>query len=83
MRREQAARSRRRRMILIASAVVGVLVIGGGITAVVLAAHKNATPSASASLAGVQTFTEERNHVTGKVTTRRPRRPEGTMPRSG
>jgi len=67
MRREQAARGRRRRILLIATAVVGVLVIGGGVTAVVLAARKDATPSASASLAGVQTFTEERNHVTGKV----------------
>jgi Protein of unknown function (DUF3105) len=47
--------------------VVAVLAAGAAITAVLLTASKDAAPTASANLAAVQTFPEERNHVQGKV----------------
>ena len=66
MRQQQAARARRRRIMIITSTVLVVVLVAGGITAFLLA-NRNNKPAQAASLAAVQTFTEERNHVTGKV----------------
>jgi hypothetical protein len=62
MRAEQAAAARRRTIMIVAATVVVLLLIGAGVTAVVL---NSRTPAVS--LAGVQTFTESRTHVEGKV----------------
>jgi hypothetical protein len=62
MRAEQAAAARRRTIMIVAVTVVVLLAIAGGVTAVVL---NSRTPAVS--LAAVQTFTESRNHVEGKV----------------
>jgi hypothetical protein len=63
MRAEQAAAARRRTTMIVAATVVVVLAIAAGVTAIVLHSRKPAV-----SLAAVQTFTETRNHVDGKVT---------------
>ena len=62
MRAEQAAAARRRTIMIVAATVVLLLAIAGGVSAVVL---NSRTPADS--LAAVQTFTESRNHVQGKV----------------
>jgi uncharacterized protein DUF3105 len=63
VRREQAAAARRRLIVVVAITLVVILGIGGGVTALVLHDRKPAV-----DLAGVQTFTETRNHVPGAVT---------------
>ena len=62
MRAEQAAAARRRTTAIVAITLVVLLALGGTITAIVL---HNQKPQPS--LAGVQTFTESRNHVQGTV----------------
>lgn len=62
MRAEQAAQARRRTLVIVMAAIVSVVAVAGIITAVVLNGRGPAV-----AIAGVQTFTEERNHVSGKV----------------
>jgi Protein of unknown function (DUF3105) len=62
MRAEQAAAARRRTIVIVASTLVLLLVIAGGVTAIVIHGR-----GPTVSLAGVQTFTETRNHVEGTV----------------
>jgi hypothetical protein len=62
MRAEQAAQARRRTLMIVAAAIVSVVAVAGIITAVILNGRGPA-----GTIAGVQTFTEERNHVAGKV----------------
>lgn len=64
VRRQQARGSRRRRVAITAAAALVVLVLAVG----VLAATRTHSAGAGPGRAGVQSFTEERNHVTGKVT---------------
>jgi hypothetical protein len=62
LRAEQAAAARKRTLAIVAAAVVGVLLVAGGVTAAVLSGR-----GPKVSLAGVQTFSETRNHVEGTV----------------
>jgi Protein of unknown function (DUF3105) len=62
MRRQQQVRERRRRMLLMAAGAVAVLLIVGGVTAAVIA-NRAGKPS----LAGVASYSEKRDHLTGKV----------------
>ncbi len=64
VRRQQARGSRRRRVAITAAAALVVLVLAVG----VLAATRTHSAGAGPGRAGVQSLTEERNHVTGKVT---------------
>jgi len=61
-RRAQHTAERRRRRLTILAGVVAALVVIGGITAAVITNR-----AAGSGLAGVRTYTEQRNHVTGKV----------------
>ncbi|MDP9326252.1 MAG: DUF3105 domain-containing protein [Candidatus Dormibacteraeota bacterium] len=63
MRAEQAAQARRRTIMIVSASLVVVLVLAGTITAVILNGGGPAV-----TIAGVQSFTEQRNHVDGKVT---------------
>ena len=65
LRRQQQVRSRRRRGLVAAAILIAVVLGGGGLFAV-LRPSRGATPVVS--LTGVQTFKEDRNHVTGPVT---------------
>src|SRR5262249_27967716 len=64
---QQAARARRRRIMIITSTVLAVVLVAGGVTAFLWANRGSSKPNQAASLAAVQTFTEDRNHVNGKV----------------
>ncbi len=66
VRRQQARGSRRRRVGISAAAALAVLILAVG----VLAATRTHSAGGGPARAEVQSFTEQRNHVTGRVTYR-------------